>query len=784
MALSLTKQRSNEIPIVVKRKGVRKSRGHLTKEEYETYRQSKNWPYIEPLLSSSPSHLTVSNVFRSLLPVQRDYVLLLACLQRVCLPLELAFPTKIIFKNFPLVDLPNFQYFNELYDRHYPALYPMDAERLTKKAKNKVAIVQTITCLWFAGYSLKEGLGGQQVITTRVLEEASKIANYHRSSMTIVGKMLSREVNSEIQKKPLFTFDEAEKNQWISKGIYPSTTPLEDNLYHFSFTYLVERVHRAVAEDHYDNEDQLLFRSGKKTISQNHWKNMVRYIRYFAIQAKSAGVSDLNEYTFSQTYRDVLGKLKGYNSRNSYRVALRLWLNWVNRTFNTQYNLERLMPSPKRVLSKKHGRVFSMSKAYLLIQTLLNDQCSLFNENDIMHFRYRRACLLLLSTAARPHEVVNLLQSALYQDSHGGFWIRFHKTKTIRNQPGRVTFDWVHEVPVKPDAVRWFQELMHFAPTERLFFPIEWDGDGLTMLRLLASKHNDAPIRTSRLWSFLARIQRKLWPDQTKPYFSPHNLRALHLTYRRLIGDADVLLERQAGHTHSSSKIPYTQTIPAEEVGKFGDILKKGVWQTEKMKTAHVEETANGEEHVEEITKISSKFTITPNKLEEVYMLAQRVMEAAPLMFQGKVLESDDELEISSVSAGGYTHNCNAHVLLNCGHTPGHCRACDYYSPDEGTEDAHRIEIFREMLHYYFCKDAEKQYKSTGHRTMVFQKAEDIKDRLDKTESKLWVDKFGMKPPDANKLHSMLWKKAKAYFRHESKTNPKPSAEEIFRYLA
>lgn len=592
--------------------------------------------------------------------------------------------------------------------------------------------------------------------------------------------MLTREDDSEVKRRLLITFDEAEKNLWIDAGIYPPDTPMGESLYNFSFSFLVERVHRGVTEDYYDNEGALLFRNGKKTISQSYWKSVVKYIRYFAIQAKSVGIADLHENSIGQIYKEVLSQMKGSTNKISYRVALRQWLNWLNRTFNTQLNIERIMPRPKRVLSKNHGRVFDMSKAYLLVQTLLNDQSSLFNENDVMDFRSRRACLLLLSTAARPHEILNLLQSALTKDSQNIYWIRFHKTKRERNQPGRFSYEWIHQVPVKTDAVRWFEELLHFAPREPLHFPIEWNGDGLTELRLLASKHNDTPIRTNGLYRFLARIQCKLWPELTKPYFTPHNLRALHLTYRRILGDEDVLLEKQAGHNHPSSKKPYTQTMSAGEVGKFGDILKKGVWPKEDVTTS-ADEPQSDDVNVSEIASVSNKFMITPKKLEEVFKLTQKVMEASPRYFQGSVLDTNDKL--TGVAVGGYTHNCNAHILLNCGHTPGHCRACDYYSPDRGTENAHRIEIFRKMLHYFFCIEAEKEFKSTGHRNMVFQKAEDIKERLDAAESKLWVNKFGMKHSEAKKLHAILWKKAKTYFRQESEIKPKPSPEEILLYL-
>ncbi|WP_342418338.1 site-specific integrase [Paenibacillus sp. FSL H8-0168] len=772
-------------PITVRRKGQFESREHLTRSEYEQYRSAETWGRVEPILSSSLTDLVQPTIFFKLPGTQRDYVLLLAFLQRISLPLEIVFPTKTEFNKFPFPELPNFEYFDALYDKYYPVLYPMDSEKQLQKAKKRIPLLRTVVCLWFAGYALKEGLEGNHIITSSVLAKASKIAKYHRSSLTLLGKMLAKETDSLIENKPVIPCDEAERSLWIAAGIYPTQTPFEESLYTFAFSYLRQRVNDSITDDYYDDEENLLFRYGKKTISINYWKAIVKYIRYFAIKCRSKGLTDISENSISEVYTEIFGQMKGQEDKTFFRVALRHWLRWLIRTTNASYNIERIMPRPRRVMSKDHGRVFSMSKAYILVQTLMNDQTPLINENILMNFRHRRACLLMLSTAARPHEIVNLLQNALFIDSQDNSWIRFHKTKTIRNQPDRNGYEWVHHALVKSDAARWFNELIHFAPSEPIFFPREWGGDGLTELRLLASKHNDGPIRTSGLYNFLTRIQSKLWPELRKPYFTPHNLRALHLTYRRILGDNDELLERQAGHSHPSSKKPYTETMPAEEVAKFGHLLQKGVWRkkpegedADKTEGAGISST----EYVaiDEITEISSKFEVTPQKLDEAYKLTQKIIEESP-RFQGKVIDLEDELH--EVNVGGYTHNCNAHVLLNCGHTPGHCRACDDYSPDEGTEDAHKADIFREMLHYYYCLDAEKNFKSTGQRKMVFQKAEDIKERLNKTERSLWVNKFKMPPNEAKKLHSLLFKKAKAYFREQSKEKPNPTNAEVLCYI-
>lgn len=764
-------------PIVAKKKQAEiPKREHLTEEEFIKYRSRTDWASVKPITQKSLNELSQPDVFFSLSSKQKSYMLLLAFLQKNALPFEITFPVKIMKNSYPVNKLNNFLYFDQLYDRTYTLLFPMDKEKQSQKESRKVPLFRTVLCLWCAGYALKDGLNGIRTVTSEVLIRACKIAVYHKSSLTILQKMLSLDEESSISASPMLSFEEKERNLWIRDGVYPAKSPLVESLYSFVFEYLKNRVDMEVSDDYFDLDGKLLFRYGMQTISLNYWKSLARNARTLAVNSRLGDSQPINEQNIRDIYTETFSQIKGFVSKTQFRVAMRHWLRWLIRTTNVSYNIERVMPSPKRVLTKEHGRVFSMSKAYLLIKTLLDDHTPLIDENNIMDFRKRRACLLLLATAGRPHEIVNLLQNSHYKDSNDQSYIRFHKTKTVRNHPNNQTYEWVHYAPVKADAVKWFNELLYFSPKNPLFFPRENGGDGLTEARVFASKYNDVMMSTSVIWNFLSRIQLKLWPQSTTPYFTPHNLRALHLTYRRIIGDDDVLLERQAGHSHSNSKEPYTQTISAEEVAKFGGLLRKGVWREEKKDGKKPDEVLA----LEDLTGISSKFEVTSAKLDGVFELTQKLMEESNARFNGKIAEM---IDITEISIGGYTHNCNAHILLNCGHTPGHCRACDYYSPDEGSEDAHKADIFREMLHYYFCMEAEKDFKATGIRKMVFQKAADIKERLNRTQSKLWVEKFGLMPNEAKKLMESLFKQAKAFFRDHSKSVPKPSNVDIMRYI-
>ncbi|WP_289142754.1 site-specific integrase [uncultured Brevibacillus sp.] len=758
---------------------------HLTQSEYMQFRSSLNWPKVREVTTMQLSELQSPTVYKNFKPVQRDYVLLLAFLQRIRIPLNIR--TKIVLQRFPSGELPNFQYFDDLFERNYQSLFPLDGDKQIQRANRKKTMLQAVAKLWVSGYALKDGLGGIEVVTNSVIEKAKNDLTPFKKSLDLVGKMLVKEPESSVRDERFVPFDKSETALWIEAEILPSRSQIEESIADFVFLHLACRVDEAIVEDHFDDEGNLKFRYGKKTISIVYWRAIAKYMRRFLICCKMCSITEISESSIIDAYTEVIEQMPGKENKTFFRVALKHWIKWHNRTQKINLNVERIMPRPKRAHSKLHGRVFSMARAHTLVQTLLDDHSPLINENDIMHFRYRRICLLLLATAARPSEILNLIQHALFQDSNGEYWIRFHKTKTKRNVPNRKSFDWVHYSPIKEDAVKWFNELLQFAPKERLHFPAEWGGDDLAELRLLAVRYNDAPILRSSLYAFLRRLQNKLWPEMVIPYFTPHNFRALHLTYRRILGDEDVILERQADHRSLSSKKPYVQTMPAEDVAKFGDILKKGVWEKKRVyeEAEMLDVTDNPSEgaiSLNDLTKASSKLTVTPRKLEEVIKLTQQVMETSPLRFHGLVVNSNSESPI--VPVGGFTHNCNAHVLLNCGHTPGHCRACEYYSPDEGTENIHQTEIFREMVHYYYCVRAEKDFKSTGQRKMVFQKADEIKERLEKSKSKLWVDKFNLKPAEVKKLYEQLWKKAKTYFRYYADIKPKPTNEEILQFIS
>ncbi len=759
--------------------GVRK---HLTEEEHERFRPAREWPGVEPLTQIPLSDLEAADLFRSLRSARRRYVLLLACLQRLRLPLDVALACKIVRKEFPLGELPNFQYLDALIQHHYGQIFPMKAKNRGKMQQAIKDLHNAAVSLWCAGYALKPGLGGQETVTGDLIERARQPREAHAVSLITIREMLAREPDTLVERTGAIPYDQAERRLWSASGLFPPATPLEASIAEFIFSSLRQQVSQVAVEDRFDDSGNLVRRTGKQRIAQRTWRQIAWNLRFLLLQCRSHAVADLTESSLAKAYTISLKLRTTQDQRSVFRIAFLYWLKWYKRTCMTGINLERIAPRPKRVTRKGHGRVFSAAKAHTLIRTLLDDGSPLFSESDLMDFRCRRACLLILASAARPSEVLRLLPQAMCKDQEGRHWIRFHRTKTKRNNPDRSAYEWIHSVPVKEDAVRWFNELLAFAPAEAIEFPIERDGDGLTERRLLANRYNNSQASLSSLHNWLRHLQERLWPGQDGTYFTPHNLRALHLTYRRIIGDPDVLLERQAGHSRPESKLPYTMTMPAEEVAKFGDILEEGVWNLEVRTLDVTDNQDEGAISVEGMARESSRFTVTPRKLEEAQQLVEEALEAVTGGFGGTVIEPG--VQLPALSVGAYTHNCNAPMLLNCGHTPGHCRACEHYKPDGGTAEQHRAEVFLEMLYYFDCLRAEKEFKATGKRTMIFQKSQDLKARLDRTGTELWTEKFQMSPADAKKLHRELWTKAKSYHRQYGPVKPRLSNDQILHYLA
>ncbi|WP_207711824.1 hypothetical protein, partial [Sulfobacillus harzensis] len=66
---------------------------------------------------------------------------------------------------------------------------------------------------------------------------------------------------------------------------------------------------------------------------------------------------------------------------------------------------------------------------------------------------------------------------------------------------------------------------------------------------------------------------------------------------------------------------------------------------------------------------------------------------------------------------------------------------------------------------------------------IFFQGSQQLKARLDKTETILWRDQFGLSPTEARTRHRMLWTRARAYYRDHGQTAERPSADEILGCL-
>lgn len=355
----------------------------------------------------------------------------------------------------------------------------MRAQHAARLERGQKQVALAARGLWYAGYALKPGLGGSDVVTRDELVAVIRLRTIHSTGLVSLRELLGRDSDSLVDEEHLSGY-EAERNLWVTAGLVPPATAIEASIQAFAFGWLRDRIDQEPVIEERNDAGQIKRRTGFSRVTPDYWRALAYNLRFFLEQCREAALADLTVETLTSAYQRGLSHRTTRSQRIIFRVAVRYWLAWYQRTENSALNLEHIAPRVRRSEPKAHGPVFSTAKAHTLIRTLLDDTSPLFNENQIMDFRYRRACLLLLATAARPREVLHLLQDAMVQDREGVYWLRFHRTKTKRTMPDRAPLQWIHAVRIREDAVRWVRELQQLAPREKITSPGDRHGDGLT----------------------------------------------------------------------------------------------------------------------------------------------------------------------------------------------------------------------------------------------------------------------------------------------------------------
>ena len=776
-------------------------RKHFTKEEWVLIRRT-HWckikKYITLLLDEFESNCFLKNNYGTEVMI---YVYILAFWQRIRLPLEWALKAKFSIKTLHcLIDAPNFKELLRSIDHNFISIAILHGHRLKAdneayRAKVREKVLYAALKLWLAGYGIRPGLG-IETINKDILESAV-LLNKDRStrcSFRLLSEALRLTPESPIKttlpggfyqenKSTVFV---KEQEAWDKEVLLRSNSEFIKLIHQYTFTNLLSRVNQMTIVEHVNQKGTLVAREGSKPITWISWKAYSFMLRKFACQC-IACESETIEKAFDIGKESPLTRVMIDPASKNLRGIIRVYAEWLVQSSNATLDLKNLFPRKQRREDRIFGRVFSMGMAHTLIGTLLDDSSPLFDETNIHDFRCRRAALLCLALASRPHEILCLTRNCLKQDHFGFYHVMFHKTKPRRSCPSLNELFYVHVIHAKDDVIKWIRELQKCAPKNKMILKSEAGfGDDADEYRLFANFDDRGPLAVSTLNSWLARLQKKIWPSRKKAYFTSRDFRALSLTYEVITGKKLDYRMHKAGRKDKNSERPYVATLPSIEVKKFGDILERGIWSKSLLPKENYNEYKEtiatdssielGEDRIPiaSIIQVTNSFKLTSDKLNQVKLLVEKTMQKV----------SDKDLQnkpFYGLKPVGYNHNCTAPIHLKCSHSPDRCRSCQWYNPDEGSEKEHQAQIFSSMVYYFQCIKEGKKIISSGQRHHVHQKASDLKQLIEGSVNGTWIRGFNMNENDAKRLHMTLWRMAKNYYMtYLSKPS---SLEQVFSYL-
>ncbi|WP_160670500.1 site-specific integrase [Clostridium sp. C8-1-8] len=701
---------------------------------------------------------------------ERQYSYLLAFYRRISLPLEISFSIPTGYHYYPIDDLKNFQTLNNLFEKYYDSFQKLDVDNSIKKSDFKDRVIQTVFKLWLSGYGLFPNYT-DNCITEETLNYLHK--KKKKGPLIKVARFLSFTLSNEelspvkkvLKMKANTSFENRELAKW-SDLISEFDTDITQELFNFTFKNLRECIDKSSFIEYKDDQG-ILIRESLNSISDGTW------IQYSSALLKLCILLNKNYYfTIESCLYLGLEQIMtyevpylSYNSKSSIRIACKHWLTWYTKTNGLKLNITRIIPPILRNKEKSFGRMLNFGATQLLIETLLDDACPYFDENNIADFRARRACLLQLATGQRSSEICYLLYNCLHDDNMGVTWLYIHKTKNSNS----------NKVLATPDIKRWIRELQSVAPSKKILIsPDEYPyGDNLEEYRLLGNMFDDGPFLTSSMNKFLNRIQRKLWQGSNPNMhsFSTHDLRRMHALYMRLKGREKHSIQDQLGHENINSQLPYLATKPLEHQKWFEEIQSEGVYKNITVNKS--ENTVDLHEIIDKTLELSeSKYNV-----EKITNLLVKVAE--------DVQDFEFPKSISSSLPTGFPlriHSCNATSMINCGHTELHCFSCNYYKPDLDSLEDHKTELFRYMLLVVYQDKESKKTKDLLEREMISFRSNDINNLIKKAFNEL-SKKFNLENTKIKIIREELHEKSLNYIKKYYKTKPNPSFYEARNFI-
>lgn len=699
----------------------------------------------------------------------KSYAFILAFYRRITFSLEELIPTAISFRHYDLDEFENFTIFNDIFEKNYPKFEKLNSDNTNMKQDFKDKVTQVLLKLWMCGYGILPGLN-DKAIDNEVIEiirakmtDKVKIARF-------LNFALSEEPNSPVTNtfrvKTITSLLDRELGKWkLLKDMFDNE--ITQSLYDFTFIFQRARINNNHFYEYKDSEGQLVRESLVK-ITDGTW-----------VQYSLAALElcrELNEYGYTTiddcindglitVLTEVVSTFEK-TKKSTIRIVAKLWISYYCKTHRITANINRIVPPSVSNNIQIFGKLFNFGAAITLIETLLDDSSTYFEENTLSDYRARRACLIQLASGQRATSICYLLKDCIKTDIQGTPWLIMHKTK----------FDSANKVVATPDILKWVKELQAVAPRDKILIsPEEYlYGDGLCEYRLLGNQFDDGPLTYDSLNKFLFRIQFKLWGNKNPNgrLFTTHDFRRMHAVYMKMKNRDSVEIQEQLGQEDILSQLPYIITKPIEYQEHFKRIQEKGVYNNIRC---------NDDEHTDiAIDTIIDTVNNLNNNNYDATALTKVLLDASnsvadfkPPEPQERPLPSGFPMRINS---------CNATMITNCGHTELHCFKCKHYKPDADTLEDHKIEVFRYMvLKLYQDKESKKTKDMLQQEVIKFRSSEInklIKDCFDNL-----FGKFNLTSKEISNIKSTLSEASEKYIKKYYKKNPQPSFIEAKNYL-
>ncbi|MFT9496166.1 tyrosine-type recombinase/integrase [Anaerosolibacter sp.] len=744
-------------------------KGHFNRKEIQAYGKSK----FQFNLSQYPLDYYLEN--KNLRKLQKTYSFTLAFYRRISLPLESSLSAPISWDKYPVSGLRNFQTFDELFEKYYASFQKLDTENQDKRDNFKNKVAQVVLKLWLSGYGILPNYTDNCIdddLLIYLRERKTSIKKSKSSYAKIsrfLGYILSNEDSSPVSKIPKMFSNTSLKDREIGKWNQAFKSPwsvVTHELYNFTFGSFRDRIRQSTILEYTDNTGTIV-RESQDPITEGTWVGYSLGLQNLAKLSEENGYNSIQEllpHGLIHIFTDgVYGLAEG--TQEFMKTATRHWLNWYTKRNNINLNIYRILPVSVRNKERSFGRILNLGAAVTLLEVLLDDNSTYFNDNDIRDFRARRACLLQIATGQRASEICFLLYDCIAPDNMGVVWLVMHKTKTEK----------VNLVPVTQDIRKWVDELRANSPEKKILiakseYPA---GDDLEERRLLANQFDEGPFTYSSINDFLERIQKQIWPNghPNKTPLTSHDFRSLHALYMRQSGKTKDEIKDQLGHSSVNSQLPYLATKPLAHQENFKKIRYKGIYKNITNKAA-----PNAIE-VDKIIEKTSDLSVNKYDKEKLINIITTITADVDNFIVPK--------PINSPLPTGFPlriHSCNASTMINCGRTELHCFPCKLYKPDLDTLLDHKTEVFRYMVLCLYQSRLAKNTKDILERQIVQVRTHDITALIDKTFDDLFP-KFNLPNNEVISIRSNLQQKAEQYLKKYYKNNPNPSFIEAKTFL-